>query len=60
MRKKYRIKATIEPDHVAPWYIVQVRRWVGIWVDVKIFYDPYDPDFARREAEELLNKLNEE
>lgn len=58
MRKKYRIKAAIESDYAAPWYIVQVRRFV-VWVDVKIFYDPYDPGFARREAEELLDKLNE-
>ena len=58
-RKKYRIKATINPDYVNPCYKVQVLRWFG-WVDVKVFYDPYDRDFARREAEELLDKLNEE
>lgn len=59
MRKKYRIKTTIELDYIAPLYIVQVLRWFG-WVNIKSFYDPYDPDFARREAEELLDKLNEE
>ena len=34
MRKKYRIKATINPDYVNPCYKVQVLRWFG-WVDVK-------------------------
>ena len=42
-----------------PVYIVQVRAWWGVWVNVKEFYDPYDPDFAHREAEELLEKLND-
>lgn len=51
MRKKYRIKTTIELEEVAPLYIVQVRTWIGLWIDVKIFYDPYDPDFAKSEAE---------
>nr|DAF09555.1 MAG TPA: hypothetical protein [Caudoviricetes sp.] len=59
MRKKYRIKTTIELEEVAPLYIVQVRTWLGLWVTIKPFYEPYDPDFARREAEELLDKLNE-
>ena len=59
MRKKYRIKTTIELEEVSPLYIVQVRTWIGLWIDVKIFYDPYDPDFANSEAEELLDKLNE-
>lgn len=59
MRKKYRIKTTIELEEVAPLYIVQVRTWIGLWIDVKIFYDHYDPDFAKSEAEELLDKLNE-
>lgn len=36
MRKKYRIKATINPDYVNPCYKVQVLRWFG-WVDVKVF-----------------------
>ena len=40
-------------------YMVQVRTVIGLWVGVKYFYDPYDPDFAKREAEELLDKLNE-
>lgn len=59
MRKKYRIKTTIELEEVAPLYIVQVRTWLGLRVTIKPFYEPYDPDFARREAEELLDKLNE-
>lgn len=59
MRKKYRIKTTIELEEVAPLYIVQVRTWIGLWIEVKNFYDPYDPDFAKSESEELLDKLNE-
>lgn len=58
MRKKYRIKTELLQHYTAPLYIVQVRRWFG-WVNIKSFYDPYDPDFAKREAEELLDKLNE-
>jgi hypothetical protein len=33
--------------------------WLGLWIDVKQFKDEEDPDFVRREAEELLDKLNE-
>lgn len=58
MRKKYRIKTAIESYRVVPMFIVQVRHMMW-WVDVKVFYDPYDLDFARREAEELLDHLNE-
>lgn len=58
MRKKYRIKSELLQHYTVPLYIVQVRRWFG-WVSIKSFYDPYDPDFAKREAEELLDKLNE-
>lgn len=56
MRKKYRIKEIKKQGYVSPWYKVQVHRWFG-WVDVKVFYYTFDPDFARREAEELLDKL---
>ena len=59
MRKKYRIKTAFGPDYTRPVYIVQVRAWWGAWVYVKHFHDHDDPDFARREAEELLEKLNE-
>lgn len=61
MRKKYRIKTDIWPYGYycnRACYIVQVKRWFG-WVDIKLFFDPEDPDFAHREAEELLDKLNE-
>ena len=59
MRKKYRIKVVATTREFSPGYIVQVRTWVGLWVNIKFFYGPYDPDFAKREAEELLDKLNE-
>lgn len=58
--KKYRIKTVLGASYLHPLFIVQVRSWLGIWVDVKQFDDPDDPDFARREAEELLDKLNEQ
>lgn len=59
MSKKYRIKVILGVSYAHPGYIVQVRTWLGIWVNVKYFYYPEDPDFARREAEELIDKLNE-
>lgn len=67
-RQKYRILAAtvdgvldgdsmVMPSRVTTTaYLVQVRRWYG-WVTVKEFHDPEDPDFARREAEELLETL---
>ncbi len=60
MKKKYRIKVVATTREFTPSYIVQVHTWLGLWVTIKPFYEPYDPDFARREAEELLDKLNEE
>ena len=57
--KKYRVKMMLEDGCTIPGYYVQVRTWPYVWVTVQRFYDPYDPDFARREAEELLDKLNE-
>ncbi|QCD39700.1 hypothetical protein [Duncaniella freteri] len=65
MKKKYRIRRTCKWVHshnrhlYCPTYSVQVRTWPGLWIDVKQFKDEEDPDFARREAEELLDKLNE-
>ena len=59
MKRKYRVKMMLEDGYAIPGYYVQVRTWLGVWVTVKRFYDPYDPPFARREAEELLDKLNE-
>lgn len=70
MRKKYRIKVETGTVMVpVGWnglceavdyacYIVQVRKWWG-WSEVKAFADNDDPGFSRREAEELLDKLNE-
>lgn len=58
--KKYRIKKTFSDgngiDGCAA-FIVQVRTWWGSWVNVKVFYDPWDTDFAKLEAEELLEHL---
>lgn len=59
MRKKYRIKIALGAGYARPGYVVQVCAWWGLWVNVKYFDEPDDPDFARREAEELLDKLNE-
>lgn len=65
MTKKYRIKRTCkwvctEKWHLyCPTYIIQVHILFGIWISVKSFTDPDDPDFSRREAEELFDKLNE-
>lgn len=49
----------LEDGYAVPGYMVQIRSFIGLWIDVKYFYDPYDPEFAKREAEELLDKLNE-
>lgn len=59
MKKKYRIKTVLGAGYTHPGYIVQVCAWWGLWVNVKNFDDPEDPDFALSEAEELLDKLNE-
>ena len=65
MRKKYRIKRTCSWVHshnrhlYCLTFTVQVYTWLGLWIDVKQFKDEEIPDFARREAEELLDKLNE-
>ena len=49
MKKKYRIKTVLGAGYTHPGYIVQVRSWWGLWVNVKYFDEPEDPDFARRE-----------
>lgn len=65
MKKKYRIKESLVEDPRANSfcysvaYSVQVRTFIGIWVSIKTFYDLFDPGYARREAEELLEKLEE-
>lgn len=70
MRQKYRIRTLgyqgvldteemVIPSRVTlTAYQVQVRRWYG-WVTVKEFCDTADPDFAHREAEELLEILED-
>lgn len=63
--KKYRIKRTRKWVHVpdrhlhCPTFAVQMFIIFGLWLTIKSFTDSDDPDFARREAEELLDKLNE-
>lgn len=59
MRKEYRIDTSLGPDFNTPLYAVQVKTWIGTWVNVKTFYDPADPAFAKMEAEELVEKLRE-
>lgn len=65
MKKKDRIKRIRKWVHLhnrhlyCPTFTVQVCTWLGLWIDVKQFKDEEDTDFARREAEELLDKLNE-
>lgn len=65
MKKKYRIERTMKWYRCSrgyiycPTYTVQVRTMFGLWVKIKSFFDLEDPDFSRREAEELLDKLEE-
>lgn len=58
--KKYRIKRIVHVWQDYPSYMVQVRSWLGLWIDVKYFYDWEYPQSALWEAEELLDKLNEQ
>lgn len=66
MNKQYRMKRTCrwvrtESRRIYfPTFTIQVRKRFGRWVTVKRFFDAEDPGFARREAEELLDKLNED
>lgn len=59
MRQQYRIITELAPDNETPMFCVQTKLLLGIWVTIKIFYDIDDHIFARLEAEELLEKLNE-
>ena len=66
MKKKYRIKIVEKRQESDKWIMsnsptfkVQVRAIFGIWITVKSFQDIDDPDFANREAHELLEKLEE-
>lgn len=56
---KYRIKPLYLIESMGPAFAVQVRNFLGIWTTVKIFNDE-DHVFARLQAEELLEKLQEE
>lgn len=64
MEKKYRIKTVKDyipglTDIAGCAFIVQVKAWWGAWVNVKVFFDLWDPDWAMQQAEELLEKLEE-
>lgn len=56
---KYRIKNLYLVEDMAPAFAVQVRNAFGIWTTIKVFQDE-DVVFARIQAEELLEKLQEE
>lgn len=59
--KKYRILSRLsDVDPETPYYVAQVKTHFGVWVDIKSFFDPEDPDYARFLAYELLEKLQEE
>lgn len=62
MKKEYRIRKKkmqrgLDPHDIATVYGVEMWN-LWHWVTIKIFYDT-DLSFAKREAEELLEKLNE-
>lgn len=58
MKRKYRIIVGYDISKDMPFYEV-VMVWAGfIDITIKQFIDK-DSDFAKREAEELLEKLNE-
>lgn len=66
MKKKYRMKVTEKWDYtrfgkrvICPTFAVQIRTVFGIWITIKSFRDAEMPDFANREAHELLEKLEE-
>ena len=59
MKKKYRIREKFGLYLYSVEFVVEVKTWLGIWVKIKSFHDQLDPEFARLEAEELLEKLQE-
>lgn len=58
MKKEYRIIEIIGGKGHHYGYCVQMRLSLLGWVNIK-WFDDEDKDFAKREAEELLDKLNE-
>lgn len=58
--RKYRIKINHQRyyNFHCVVYAVQVKTCM-CWVTIKTFYEPNDTDFAKRQAEELLDKLLE-
>lgn len=57
--KNYRILPVMSLNGQNMEYVVQVRHWLGIWIDIKIFDEGKDEAFAKQQAEELLDKLEE-
>lgn len=65
MKMRYRIKKKVfttdyNPNIREVVYTVQVMNILGVWTNVKHFHDQKDEDFAKREADELLEKLMED
>lgn len=56
----YRIKTLRLIEDAPPTFAVQAKTWFGLWFTVKLFYDADDWTFARLQAEDLLEKLQEE
>ena len=42
-----------------PAFVVELKI-LCFWVRIKTFFDAEDPEFARNEAQELLDKYNEQ
>lgn len=59
--RKYRIHTRLSDHHPdIPEYVVQVKSHFGIWLDIKCFFYPYEPEMAYRWAEELLELLQQD
>jgi len=54
IKRKYRIKII---EDYSPHYLIQMRI-LWMWVTVKSFYDPWDSEYARLCADELLELLS--
>lgn len=55
---KFRMQMELGQKTNLAW-VVQGRTWFGLWVTIKLFEDPDDPDYARLQAQELIDKLTE-
>lgn len=58
MKNEYRISESINERTYNTVYRVQMKYGLFGWITIKVFEDN-DMSFAKREAEELLDKLNE-